>query len=213
MTSFSCPFCGHPVSEGAAVCPYCSRPLNDAPPVAPAVPSDENPAPASQPDFPRPEGASVPPQPDAPPPGPGAPRSGTPLSKDAASLIPSQPGPRYAPQTPQEPDGGLSTAQYFWTLFLFAVPVLGLILMIYWSFGSTTCPARQRLARASLIKTGVLGVLAAIALACVFAMAVVFGRGLLYTVEDYLYGPYGGPYGYYSSYSEPGCGGFGSAGL
>lgn len=70
------------------------------------------------------------------------------------------------------------------------MPVLGLVLMLYWSFGSTTCPARRRLARASLIKTGVLTVLAVLFLACLAAVAAVFGRSLLYALERYLYSGY-----------------------
>lgn len=161
------------------VCPCCGQPLPDGPACCPSC--------------------GWTPPPPAEEAAPGAPET-----EGGALVPPPAPGPRYAPQSPQEPDGGLSTAQYFWTLFLFAIPVLGLVLMLYWSFGTTTCPARQRLARASLIKTGVWGVIVTLFLVCAFAVTAVFGRSLLFAVEDYLYGGYGyyDDYGYGDDYGS-----------
>lgn len=86
-----------------------------------------------------------------------------PPQPEAAPQQPS--GPYYAPVLPQQPDGGLTTAQYFWTMVLFAIPVVGLVFMLYWSFGSTCSPAKRRFARASLIKTGIMAAIFSIALA------------------------------------------------
>jgi hypothetical protein len=151
-----------------------------------------------------------------------------------ASNTPAQPGgPHYAPVVPEMPEGGLSTAQYFWTMILFAIPLVGLGFMLYWSFGTTTCPARRRLARACLIKTGLFSVIAALAVALAMGWAVTMGSRLLDAVEDYLYDSYYedyeddygyddgygyGPYsGYYGGYGNsvpygPYGGSFGSYG-
>ncbi|MBQ7860044.1 MAG: hypothetical protein IJ347_07945 [Faecalibacterium sp.] len=104
---------------------------------------------------------------------------------------PRKPGPRYAPLPEQQPDGSLTTAQYFWTLVLFAVPLVGLGFMLYWSFGRTTSPARRKLARASLIKTGVFGVTGLLA-AVILAISVLqFGRTMLNEFAAH-YNPYSG---------------------
>jgi hypothetical protein len=115
-------------------------------------------------------------------------------------------GPKYEPVSPDMPDGGLSTAQYFWTMILFAIPLVGLGFMLYWSFGSTTCPARRRLARACLIKTGLFSVIAALAVTLAVGWAVAMGTRLLDAVEDYLYDSYyedyEDDYGYGDSYGD-----------
>ena len=43
-------------------------------------------------------------------------------------------------------------------LSLFAIPLVGLVLALVWSFGGTRNPARRRLARAYLIRTAVVAV-------------------------------------------------------
>ncbi len=84
-------------------------------------------------------------------------------------------GPRYAPEQTVCPDGGLTTAQYFWSLILFAVPVIGWIFLFYWAFGSHVEAPRKRLARAALIKSCVLLVTFAIA---IIPLAIAFFRAL-----------------------------------
>jgi NADH:ubiquinone oxidoreductase subunit 3 (subunit A) len=74
----------------------------------------------------------------------------------------------YASVRPAEPDGGLSTAQYFWMLILFMLPIIGLVFMFYWAFAKGIAPARQRLARAFLIKT-------AVGLGCCLVMFALWG--------------------------------------
>jgi hypothetical protein len=133
--------------------------------------------------------------------------SEAPEAPDAANASAQPGGPKYAPVSPEMPDGGLSTAQYFWAMILFAIPIIGLGFMLYWSFGSTTCPARRRLARACLIKTGLFSVIAAVAVALALGWAVTMGVRLLDAAEDYFYGgsyyeDYGDYYGYGDSYGN-----------
>lgn len=129
----SCPNCGAALPDDALLCPVCGAPL--AARTNPPSPADLPIAPAA-PDYSQREAQQPPHQ---------APQY---------SYQP-KPGPRYAPETETEPDGGLSTANYFWTLLLFAVPLVGLIFMIYWGFIGKVSPARKRLARAALIKAAV----------------------------------------------------------
>ncbi len=84
-------------------------------------------------------------------------------------------GPRYAPERSVCPDGGLTTAQYFWSLILFAIPVVGWIFLFYWAFGSHVEAPRKRLARAALMKGCVWLVTFAIA---IIIFAVAFFRAL-----------------------------------
>lgn len=104
---------------------------------------------------------------------------------------------------PQQSDGGLTTAQYFWTLVLFAVPVVGLGFMLYWSFGRTTSPARRRLARASLMKAGIGLVGLAAALAVAGTLLYHAAQSWLGYYQDYYYDYYGDWYGYYEDYDDP----------
>ena len=48
------------------------------------------------------------------------------------------------------------------TLLLFAIPVVGFILSLVWSFGFGTKPARKRLAQAWLIRTLIVAVVVAL---------------------------------------------------
>lgn len=109
------------------------------------------------------------------------------------------PGPRYERVQPQQPDGGLTTAQYFWTLMLFAVPVVGLGFMLYWSFGRTASPARRRLARASLIKVGV-GLASALA-SLIVLTGLLIGMARSRFTEFYSY--YRDPYSYFEGFETP----------
>ncbi len=49
-------------------------------------------------------------------------------------------------------DGGLSTASYFWHLVLFAVPIIGWVVLLYYAFGKYVTPAHKHLARAVILK-------------------------------------------------------------
>jgi hypothetical protein len=198
-----CPFCGREVAADQSLCPFCGcrvaapaapdAPLPDPNESLPAVSPEHLPVPV----LALPEASEASKSPEAPE------TSGEP----EASTASAQPaGPKYAPVSSEMPDGGLSTAQYFWTMILFAIPLIGLGFMLYWSFGSTTSPARRRLARACLIKTGLFSVIAALVVTLAVGWAVAMGARLLDAVEDYLYDSYyedyEDDYGYGDSYGD-----------
>lgn len=201
-----CANCGNSLPAGASFCPVCGAPAS---PDRPASPAGE--AASSRPEAGAPSAGE---EPVPPPAGEGTPPSGTgaghisftePSGGTADPAAP--PGfsgePRYGAVAPQQPDGGLTTAQYFWTLVLFSVPVAGLIPMVYWSFGSTASPARRRLARASLIRAGVLTVVGVLAAAVLAFHALRLGRSLLYGWYGDPYGSYDDSYGdYYDGYDD-----------
>ena len=57
--------------------------------------------------------------------------------------------PRYHRQTPE---AGMTTVEYFFTLLVFSIPLVGLILQLVWSFSGTEDPARRNLSRAYLLR-------------------------------------------------------------
>ena len=69
----------------------------------------------------------------------------------------------------------MSQADTTITMLLFAIPLVGLILALVWSFGGTDNPARKRLARSYLIRT--LVVITVVAL-FVLVVSLVFGAVL-----------------------------------
>ena len=58
-------------------------------------------------------------------------------------------GPLYHRQTPE---AGMTTVEYFFTLLVFSIPLVGLILQLVWSFSGTEDPARRNLSRAYLLR-------------------------------------------------------------
>lgn len=60
--------------------------------------------------------------------------------------------------TVDQRDGPLSTAEFFTMILLLGVPVLNLVLLVIWSFGSGTNLNRRNLSRAMLILTVILAV-------------------------------------------------------
>jgi len=56
-----------------------------------------------------------------------------------------------------------STGQWVLTLFLAAIPVLNIILMLVWAFGSSTEPSKKNWARANII-WAIIGIVVTIAL-------------------------------------------------
>lgn len=117
---------------------------------------------------------------------------GAAVSSAESSTQPAH-GPRYAPAQTVCPDGGLTTAQYFWSLLLFSIPIIGWIFLFYWAFGAHAEAPRQRLARAALMKGCVWLVIFAIILS---ALAVVFFQALndltdaWYHYQDPSYDPF-----------------------
>ena len=76
---------------------------------------------------------------------------------------------------PEERIPAMSQADTTITMLLFAIPLVGLILALVWSFGGTDNPARKRLARSYLIRT--LVVIAVVAL-FVLVVSLVFSAVL-----------------------------------
>ena len=71
-----------------------------------------------------------------------------------------------------------TTGQWVLNLFLVAIPIIGLILLFVWAFGSGTAPSKQNWARANLV-----WILIAVILTVVVAVASVL---LGVPVQDYL---------------------------
>lgn len=92
------------------------------------------------------------------------PQCGAPAPHPAQTCTPQPAAPRYdAPDEDDEPSvEALSQSETTVTMILFAIPVVGFILALVWSFGGTHDAARKRLARSYVIRT--LVVVAALAL-------------------------------------------------
>ena len=116
------------------------------------------------------------------------PQCGTPAPA-AAPRPAAQPGPAaplYDAAAKEDAIPAMSQADTTITMILFAIPVVGFILALVWSFGGTHEAARKRLARAYLIRT--LVAVAALAL-FVLAAALVFSA-VLHTQMAYYYAPF-----------------------
>ena len=186
-----CRKCGQLLPPGAAVCPYCGTsalPQAENAPQQPGAagtyppPEGTIPQPGAQGVYPPPFGAAQKnayPYPPAPNPFAMPPQPGAAPPYGAAPQPPQRAGAAYLPVCPAEPDGGLSTAQYFWMLILFMLPIVGLILMFYWGFAGGVAPARQRLARAFLIKAAVVAGLSLLLLSLWGALAYSLFHSLL----------------------------------
>lgn len=71
----------------------------------------------------------------------------------------------------EEARAGMSTAGYLGCLVLFAIPVVGLILMLVWSLDHGRHPARRNLARAYLIRTLILAAIFFVAVSVLLFVA------------------------------------------
>ena len=222
-----CSLCGAAIADDAVRCPLCGLPMAGSPPVSPPAaedaadwtaptepvaaanasgsalaPEDTQPVTEGKPVDPPVDAESTTPADESQPVPDGRIR----FEQPPAAPPPPQtqyaapaPGPHYQRVLPQQPDGGLTTAQYFWTLMLFAVPVVGLGFMLYWSFGRTASPARRRLARASLIKVGVGAISALASLILVFGLLIGFARNRI----SHFFNHYSDPYRYFEEYDDP----------
>lgn len=193
MTEY-CPQCGAPLPENCLFCPACgascARPSGPAPETADSAPAitDESAAPAGEP---------APEQPPAGETASSAPESGpVPPPPGAGPRYAAQP-PRYTPSQPAPDKNEMTTGRYLACLILFAIPVVGLVMMFVWGFGSGENVHRRRLARAALLFVAlllVLCVLFSIVMAAVGALGFwLFPRG---------YGYYQGPYDYFEDYLD-----------
>ncbi len=226
MTEY-CPQCGAPLPENCLFCPSCgascARP--DAPAPQPPVPEEAAPAPEES----APAQEAAPSQEAAP-----AAQEATPEPAGGAVPPPPSPGPRYAAQPPhyaaQPPryaapapapapardKNEMTTGRYLACLILFAIPVVGLILMFVWGFGGGENVHRRRLARAALLFVAlvlVLCILSSVIMAAVGALGYwLFPRRYGYRQDPFDYFEdfldhyddyyddyyYDDPYGYYS---------------
>ena len=83
------------------------------------------------------------------------PQCGTPApaAVRAAAPQPGQAAPLYEADEPEERIPAMSQADTTITMLLFAIPLVGLILALVWSFSDAPDNARKRLARAYLTRT------------------------------------------------------------
>ena len=100
------------------------------------------------------------------------PQCGAPAPHPVQACTPQPAAPRYdAPDEDDEPSvEALSQSETTVTMILFAIPVVGFIVALVWSFGGTHDAARKRLARSYVIRT--LVVVAALALFVLMATLV-----------------------------------------
>lgn len=85
--------------------------------------------------------------------------------------------PQYQQQPMRIPHDVTTTGEWVLNLFLVAIPILGLILLFVWAFGSGTAPSKKNWARANLV-----WILIAIILSIV---AIVASMALGIPVQDY----------------------------
>ncbi|MBR3182209.1 MAG: hypothetical protein IKF56_06175 [Eggerthellaceae bacterium] len=64
---------------------------------------------------------------------------------------PAQYRPQYQPQMRMMPADSTTTGQWVLNLFLVCIPIIGLILLFVWAFGSKTAPSKKNWARANLV--------------------------------------------------------------
>lgn len=124
-----CTNCGQPLEEGALFCPECGErlqpPAEEAAAVSPAFQEEKD------------EWKEAKPQ-------------ATPVTAAPVPPVPLTPPPAEGPEVVTAYNKPLSTATYFWTLFLFGIPVIGLIVMLIMAFTAKNAN-RRNLAQACLI--------------------------------------------------------------
>lgn len=121
MSKF-CTNCGAELADDALFCPHCGISFAEA--EAPATP--EEPFPGTV--LPESQEAQAPAWEDTPMPA---------FTSGAAAAAASTPAPAPAPEpAPQKPARSkeLSTGKYFWTIFLFRLPIIGLIAELLFAF-------------------------------------------------------------------------------
>jgi uncharacterized Zn finger protein (UPF0148 family) len=134
-----CTHCGTPLEDNALFCPECGERVTALPAAddwleeAPAAGAPETEAPA--PAFTAPAPAQTAPMPVVPP-----------VKPASASAAPKT----NEPETVTVYNKPLSTAVYFWTLFLFLLPGIGLIVMLIMAFTAKN-QNRRNFAQACLI--------------------------------------------------------------
>ena len=56
---------------------------------------------------------------------------------------------------PSAGTGDITFGEWFLTLFLMAIPLVGIVLLFVWAFGSSTKPTKANWAKASLVWTAI----------------------------------------------------------
>ena len=116
------------------------------------------------------------------------PQCGAPAPHPVQACTPQPAAPRYdAPDEDDEPSvKALSQSETTVTMILFAIPVVGFILALVWSFGGTHDTARKRLARSYVIRTlVVVAALALFVLAATLVFTAVLHSQLAYSYHYY----------------------------
>ena len=149
----NCPHCGTPLEDNALFCPECGEKVAAAPPssyewldeVPAAEPETAAPEPAAEPAFAGPAAAPAYTEPVY-----AAPVAAAPATSPEAPAH-SAPVPKTGePEAITVYNKPLSTAAYFWTLFLFLIPGIGLIVMLIMAFTARN-QNRRNFAQACLI--------------------------------------------------------------
>lgn len=116
------------------------------------------------------------------------PQCGAPAPHPVQACTPQPAAPRYdAPDEDDEPSvEALSQSETTVTMILFAIPVVGFILALVWSFGGTHDAARKRLARSYVIRTlVVVAALALFVLVATLVLTAVLHSQLAYSYHYY----------------------------
>ena len=92
--------------------------------------------------------------------------------------------PLYEQEPEEDIINAMSQGDTTLTMLLFAIPIVGFVLAVVWSFGGTQDPARKRLARAYLIRTLVV---AGLVILFVVVAALVFTAALHSQLAYYYY--------------------------
>ncbi len=155
----SCPECGMQASDTNVFCPNCGAKLPEAetpeaevPSSAQAVMQEEPPAaPGYTPPPPRQETES---------PRQSAPQSiYTPYAYAQGAQQPPRAENTYIPAPAKDPNAPMNTWGYALALFLFGLPLIGLIIQIVWAAGAVSNINRRNLARGYLFLRCCLAVL------------------------------------------------------
>lgn len=108
------------------------------------------------------------------------PKCGTPHAQPIHAAAPAGPAaPQYHPAEEKPEVPALGFGSTLGTLVVFAIPLVGFIMMLVWSFADAPDSARQRLARAYLVRT--------LIVAAVIALLFLLGALGLATVSHSLY--------------------------
>ena len=210
-----CKQCGSYLEPDALTCPVCGAPapetVQSGEPAGPAVSEPAGPA-VSEPAGPA---VSEPAGPVAgKPAGNTAQQAGAPGQHNASwesgagvtggsATPPSPPSsgePRYQRPAPpastpdaNAPEPPVKTLEWVWSMILTAIPIVNLVVLLIWSFGSSVSISKRNWARAKLILVAVSTVISVLALIGLFGVTAYFAS---YGYSDYGYG-FDTPYYYY----------------